>query len=40
MGNSAGVAASIAIDYNTSVQDIPIAILRSTLLKDGQVLAL
>lgn len=38
LGQSAATAASLAIDANQSVQDIPYAKLREQLLKDGQIL--
>lgn len=38
IGQSAGTAAVMAIDGNTSVQDVPYAKLREQLIKDGQVL--
>jgi hypothetical protein len=39
LGQSAATAAALAIDGNTSVQDVPYARLRERLLKDGQVLS-
>ena len=38
LGQSAGTAASLAIDADIAVQDIPYAKLRQCLLRDGQVL--
>jgi hypothetical protein len=38
LGQSAATAASIAIDANQAVQDVPYAKLRERLLADGQVL--
>jgi hypothetical protein len=38
LGQSAATAASLAIDANQPVQDVPYARLRERLLKDGQVL--
>jgi hypothetical protein len=38
LGQSAGAAASLAIDANTSVQEVRYDILRQRLLADGQVL--
>ncbi|WP_425613408.1 FAD-dependent oxidoreductase [Anatilimnocola sp. NA78] len=38
LGQSAATAASMAIDSNLAVQDVPYARLREQLLKDGQVL--
>lgn len=38
LGQSAATAASLAIDANQPVQDVPYAKLRERLLKDGQVL--
>jgi hypothetical protein len=36
LGQSAGTAACLAIDANTTVQELPYQILRERLLKDGQ----
>jgi hypothetical protein len=38
LGQSAATAAALAIDANTTVQDVPYARLKERLLKDGQVL--
>ncbi|MGH9937559.1 MAG: FAD-dependent oxidoreductase [Blastocatellia bacterium] len=38
LGQSAATAAALAIDGNTSVQDVPYQKLRERLLKDGQIL--
>jgi hypothetical protein len=38
LGQSAATAAGLALDNNLAVQDVPYAMLRSQLLKDGQVL--
>jgi len=38
LGQSAATAAALAIDGNLAVQDVPYAMLRDRLLKDGQVL--
>ena len=38
LGQSAATAASLAIDANGVVQDVPYARLREWLLADGQVL--
>lgn len=38
LGQSAATAASLAIDANQSVQDVPYAKLKEQLLKDGQIL--
>lgn len=38
LGQSAATAASLAIDHETTVQDVPYAKLRRQLLADGQVL--
>jgi Zn-dependent M28 family amino/carboxypeptidase len=40
LGQSAATGAVIAIDGGSSVQDVPFAVLRERLLKDGQVLDL
>ncbi|MFO0951939.1 MAG: FAD-dependent oxidoreductase [Isosphaeraceae bacterium] len=40
LGQSAATAASIAIDRSVAVQKVPYDVLRSRLLKDGQVLEL
>jgi hypothetical protein len=40
LGQSAGTAAALALDRNTSVQELPYDVLGPVLLKDGQVLAL
>ena len=39
LGQSAATAAALALDGNTTVQDVPYARLRERLLLDGQVLA-
>jgi hypothetical protein len=38
LGQSAATAASLAIDYNVALQDLPYPALREQLLNDGQVL--
>ncbi len=38
LGQSAATAASIAIDQNLAVQDVPYKTLREQLVKDRQVL--
>ena len=38
LGQSAATAASLAIDLNLAIQDLPYSILRQQLLADGQVL--
>ena len=38
LGQSAATAAALAIDAGVAVQDLPYALLRARLLKDGQVL--
>ena len=38
LGHSAATAAAMAIDRGLAVQDVPYAVLRERLLKDGQVL--
>ncbi|WP_020526474.1 FAD-dependent oxidoreductase [Flexithrix dorotheae] len=38
MGQAAGAAASIAIDENTSVQEVPYDQLKTSLLQEGQIL--
>ena len=38
LGQSAGTVASMAIDSNSDVQDLPYSKIREQLLKDGQIL--
>ena len=38
LGQSAATAAVLAIEGNTTVQDVPYSKLRERLLKDGQIL--
>jgi len=38
LGQSAATAASLAIDLNVPLQDLPYPMLREQLLADGQVL--
>jgi hypothetical protein len=38
LGQSAGTAASLAIDLDLAIQDLPYSILQQRLVADGQVL--
>jgi hypothetical protein len=40
LGQSAGTAAALALDRNSTVQELPYDVLRPALLKEGQVLSL